>query len=163
MGPAFIAAIPVITAVTAAVGTAYGVYAQQKASAFQAKMAKRNADAAEQAARDAEARGLNEGVKVGLAGGVARGAQRAAFGASGIVAGSGSSLDILSDMAMYNELDKETAKSNASREAAGFRNQALNIRLQGKADKATSNYNSAGTILTGASQIAGNYYSQVPH
>lgn len=159
MGP-LTAAIPVITAVTAAIGVAYGVYAQQQASAFQTKIARRNSDAADQAARDASARGLNEGVKVGLAGGAARGSQRAAFGASGVVAGSGSSLDVLSDIAMFNELDKETAQSNAEREAFGFTTKGQNIRLQAGADRAAARYDSAGTILTGASSIAGNYYTQ---
>lgn len=160
MAPAFIAALPIITAVTAAVGTAYGIYAQQQASSFQKKMAARNAEAAQQAARDAAARGLNEGVKVSLAGGAARGALRAGFGASGIVAGSGSSLDVLSDAAMFNELDKETAQSNAEREAFGFRNQAGNFLLQSRMDSAAARSQSVGTLLSGASSIGGNYYSQ---
>ena len=162
MGP-FVAALPIITAVTAAVGTAYAIYAQQQASAFESKMAKRNAEAAAQAARDAEQRGLNEGVKVGLVGGAARGATRAAFGASGIVAGSGSSLDVLSDMAMFNELDKETAQSNANREGLGFRNEATNIQLQAKANASRAANNSVSTLLTGVSTIGGNYYDRTPH
>lgn len=154
------AAIPVITLVVSSVATAYSVYAQQQASSLQDAIAKRNADAAEKAARDAEARGLNEGVKVGLAGGVTRGALRAGVGASGVEVGSGSALDVLSDAAMFNELDKQTTQDNARREAAGFLNQKGNFLLQNQLDQSSASSGQIGTLLTGASSAAGNYYNQ---
>jgi len=158
MGPG-VPAIVVATTVISSLATAYGVYAQQQASKFQSAMAARNAKEAEKAAQDANARGLAEGIKLSLAGGAARGAARARFGASGVVAGSGSPLDVLGDMAMFDELDKQTSQHNFENEGRGFMNQAANIRLQSSADRAAARNQSIGTILTGASSISGNYFS----
>ena len=152
------AAVAIVGVVASAAGAAYSAYAQKQAGDFQAAIAKRNADAAEKAARDAAERGLNEGVRVGLVGGATRGAIRAGFGASGVDVGTGSPLDILSDAAMFNELDKQTARSNASREAFSARFQAGNYLAQGSLDKTRGRSNAAGTILSGAAQAYGDYY-----
>jgi len=149
------AAIPLVISL---VGTAYGAYAQKQAGDFQAAIAKRNADAKEQEARDAQARGLNEGVDIALKGGQVRGAIKAGFGASGVETTSGSALDVLSDAAMFTELDKQTAKSNADREAFALRVGAGNYLAQSSADKSSGRNAAAGTILTGTSSAVGNYY-----
>jgi hypothetical protein len=151
-------AIPIITLVASLAATAYSAYAQNQASSFQAAIAKRNAEAAERAARDAAARGLNEGVKLSLAAGQARGAVRAGFGASGVELTSGSPLDVLSDAAMFTELDKQTLRSNAEREAAGFRVQSGNYLAQGSAARAEGRNAAFGTVLGGTSSAFGNYY-----
>jgi len=153
------AAIPIITLVVSAAAAGYGAYAQKQAGDFQAAIAKRNADQAEAAAKDAAARGLNEGVKIALAGGVTRGAIKAGFGASGVETESGSPLDVLSDAAMYNELDKQTAKSNSEREQYSLRIQQGNYLAQGQADRASGRNAAFGTLLSGTSSAAGNYYS----
>jgi len=137
--------------------TLYAAYAQKQASDFQAAVAKRNADAQNEMARDAAARGLNEGVRVGLAGGAVRGAMRAGFGASGVEVGSGSPLDVLSDAAMFNELDKQTAKSNAEREAYALRVGAGNYLAQSEIDRRRGTMAATGTILSGSAQVAGDY------
>lgn len=157
-----VAAIPVAVqaaalAISAAAG-AYAAYAQKQAGDFQAAIAKRNADAEEKAAQDAQARGLNEGVAQALKGGQARGAIRAGFGASGVELTSGSPLDVLSDAAMFNELDKQTIKANAEREAYSHRVGAGNYLAQAGADKATGRNAAIGTVLTTGSQVAGDWY-----
>jgi hypothetical protein len=151
-------AIPIISLVVGIAGTAYSAYAQKQAGDFQSAMEKRNAEAAERAARDAAARGLNEGVKAALAGGQVRGAIRAGFGASGVEVTSGSPLDVLSDAAMFNELDKQTIANNAEREAHGFRLQAGNYLAQASASRSAGRSNAAGTILSGTASTLGNYY-----
>ena len=152
-------AIPIISLVASLAATAYSAQAQSKAASFQNAIAKRNAEAQERAARDAQARGLNEGVRLAMAAGQVRGAARAGFGASGVELTSGSALDVLSDHAMFTELDKQTAKSNAEREAYGMRVQAGNYLAQGQADLATGRNAAIGTVLSGVSSAAGNYYS----
>lgn len=147
-----------VTLVISLVGTAYAAYAQKQAGNFQAAIARRNAEANEKAARDAAARGLNEGVKTALAGGQVRGAIRAGFGASGVEVTSGSPLDVLSDAAMFNELDKQTTKSNAEREAYGLRVGAGNYLAQSSADRATGRNAAAGTVLSGTASAYGDYY-----
>jgi hypothetical protein len=144
------------------ISTAYAAYAQKAAGDFQAAIAKRNADAATAMARDAAARGLNEGVKIGLVGGATRGAIRAGFGASGVELTSGSPLDVLSDAAMFNELDKQTAKSNSEREQYALRTQAGNYLAQGQLDQMKGNYGAVGSLLSGASSLTGDYYRRTP-
>ncbi len=152
------AAAPIIAIVGTVVSTAYAAYAQKAAGDFQAAIARRNAENQEAMARDAAARGLNEGVRVALIGGHVRGEARAAYGASGISLASGSPLDVLGDIAMFNELDKQTARSNANREAFTYRAQAGNFTAQAKADTATGTNQAIGTLLTGAGTVAGDYY-----
>jgi len=157
MAPAV--AIPIVTLVTSLAATAYTAQAQSKAGKFQAQIAQRNAEAAAQAARDAQARGLNEGVRMAMAAGQVRGAARAGFGTSGVELTSGSALDVLSDHAMFTELDKQSTKANAEREAYGSLVQAGNYLAQGRADAATGRNAAIGTVIGGTSQAAGNYYT----
>lgn len=137
---------------------AYTAYAQKQAGDFQAAVAKRNAEAAEKMAQDASARGLNEGIRLSLVGGATRGSIRAGYGASGIDLASGSPLDVLSDAAMFTELNKEAAKSNSDREAFSYRTQSGNFLAQGSIDKTTGMYAAGGTLLTGAGQAYGDYF-----
>jgi len=152
-------AIPIVTLVTSLAATAYSAQAQSQAGKFQAAIARRNAEAQEKAARDAQARGLNEGVRLAMAAGQVRGAARAGFGTSGVELTSGSALDVLSDHAMFSELDKQSVKANAERESYGMHVQAGNYLAQGRADRATGNNAAIGTVIGGVSSAAGNYYS----
>ena len=152
-------AIPIVTLVASLAATAYTAQAQAQAGKFQAQIAKRNAEAQEKAARDAQARGLNEGVRLAMAAGQVRGAARAGFGTSGVELTSGSALDVLSDHAMFTELDKQSTKANAEREAYSMRVQAGNYLAQGQADRASGNNAAIGTVIGGTSSAAGNYYT----
>lgn len=136
---------------------AASAYQQEQQGEFQKKVQQRNADAEEKAARDAEARGLNEGVNAGLVGGAQRGAIRAEFGASGLDVGSGSALDVLSDVAMMTELNKRTAQANASREADFHRLRAGDYLAQGELSRRRGSYDAFGTVLGGSASVYGNY------
>lgn len=85
----------------------------------------RNAENAEFAAVDAEARGGIEASKARAAGGEVVGAQRVALAANGVELQSGSALELLVDTRGQSELDAQTLKNNAKREAWGFRTQAV--------------------------------------
>jgi hypothetical protein len=155
------AALPplaIASLVVSSVSAAYAAYAQRQAGNFQAEVAKRNAEMQEVQAKDAEARGLEEGVRVALAGGHTRGAIRAGFGASGVTVNEGSALDVLADAALYGELDKQTVRANAAREAFAFRVGAGNYLAQANLARSSGRTGAASTLLTGASQFAGDYY-----
>lgn len=151
---------PAIAAiVTTIASTAYAAYAQKEASDFQAAQMRRNAEAAEAAARDEAKRGFNEEVKISLVGGATRGSIRAGYAASGIDVASGSPLDILSDAAMFTELDKQTARSNTKRAQYALRTQAGNFLAGARAARYEGYSDAAGTILAGAARVGGDYYS----
>jgi len=166
------AAVPAATAATAAtastvatittiIATMYAVYAQQEAASFESAQAKRKAEAEKKMGADAAARGLEEGTRIALAGGATRGAMRAAYGASGVELTSGSPLDVLSDAAMFAKLDKEITQSNAERETFANTMRAGNFLAQSSLDRMRANQGIGATILTGATQAYGDYYSVV--
>ena len=58
------------------------------------------------------------------------GAQRAGMGASGVVVDSGSGAKVLGQTAAMGEMDAQTIRSNAMREAWGYTTQAEDLRTQ---------------------------------
>lgn len=162
--PVLAAAAPAAGAISAAsaatialtiASAAASAYAQKKASDFDAAQAEANAQAMKQAEYDANARGLEEGIRVNLAGGVTRGALRLEAGASGIAADTGSNLDVLSDAAMFTELDQQTSKENARREADAAHFQAGNYLAQSGSTRQQGRYRTGSTLLSGATDVAG--------
>jgi hypothetical protein len=126
------------------------------------KVAKRNAQMDERAARDAMDRG-DEAVEAHYRE-VAqiKGAQVAGAAAAGLDVGFGSSLNQQVDTATLANIDAGIIMDNASREAEGLRIQAWNSKVQGESAKAqgraaalNSVFQAAGTILGGASQAGG--------
>lgn len=145
-----------IAATTLAAGTAYSAYGQYQAGKYNAAVAETNAELAELSAQDAERRGTAEAARYRMNIRSLQGRQRAAIGSAGIER-SGSALDILTDTAAIGELDLATIRSNAAREAFGFRTQGLNYRAQGRLDRFAGRTGAIGTILGGASRAAGLY------
>jgi hypothetical protein len=130
----------------------------------QADLSLANADLADQQAADAEARGAvaeNE-YRTQVRGLI--GSQRAGFAANGVDVGFGSSVDVQADAARLGELDALTIRSNAAREAWGYKVQAWNDRQSsliqrkggqmaieaGKASASADYWNAGQTLLTGA-------------
>lgn len=163
--PAIIAGISAATTVAGTVVSANAQAsageAQAKGSEFQARQDARNAELAERAATETEARGGREANQVRAAGRRMQGAQRVAYATSGVDVSSGSALDALADTAMMAELDAQTVKANAAREARGYRaqgsqfnQQAAFAREQAGYDRARAGGAVAGTILGGLGQAA---------
>lgn len=102
--------------------------AQQGAAESEAQLSDYNASVADLQAIDAEQRGEEEAsrYRAGVRGIV--GEQRTGFAASGVEAGSGSALDVQADAAFLGELDALTVKTNAAREAWGYKVQATDLR-----------------------------------
>lgn len=89
-----------------------------------------------------------------------QGAQRAAMGGSGGDVESGSFADIQLDTVTLGETDAQNIRTNALREAWGFKNQQQNYVMAGdealRSSEEKANYyrgQAAGTILTGASTV----------
>jgi hypothetical protein len=152
------------TAVSGAVG-AYGAIAQGKAQKSQARyqsaVERNNATIAGWQATDAQQRGQIEEQRQRLATARLRGAQRAGMAANGIEIDSGSPLDVLMDTAQLGELDALTIRSNAEREAYGFRSQSGNLMAQagltqmaGRSAQ-TAGYIGAGSTLLSTAATAG--------
>jgi hypothetical protein len=152
----------------AAGASAYGAVQQGKAAEgqanYQAAVGRNNAIIAERQARDAEERGASEELAQRRQTAAGLGKQRAGMAANGVDLSSGSPLDILGDTAAFGELDALTVRSNAAREAYGYRNQASQFtsdaaaqKIAGRNTRKASYIGAGSTLLTSASQAGGNY------
>src|SRR5262245_53626432 len=103
---------------------------EQDTANDQARLLEDNATLAEQQAQDAIARGAEseERFRQGVA--TIIGSQRAASAAANLDVNFGSALDIQHDAAYLGELDALTIRSNAAREAWGYRVDAGDLRKQ---------------------------------
>jgi len=152
------------TALSGAVGV-YGAVksgqAQNAQARYQSAVERNNAKIAGWQAEDATKRGQIEEQRQRLATARLRGAQRAGMAANGIEIDSGSPLDVLMDTASLGELDALTIRSNAEREAYGFRSQGGNLmaqagltRMAGR-NAQTAGYIGAGSTLLSSAATAG--------
>lgn len=165
------ASIATAALITAAVGTGiagYGAYAQgdaaSKAASYNASIENMNAALSSQNTVIAEQAGQ---AQTGMQGQKTRatvGSIAASQAASGIEVGSGSALDVRFSARELGELDALTIRSNAAREAYGYRNQAVSHESQGtlsgfeaKNARIAGEVNAAATLLGGASSAGSNY------
>lgn len=159
-----IAMMVVSTAVTM-MGQQQQADAAKKAADYQSAVAKNNAILAERQAKDALARGELEERNTALKSSILEGRQRTALASNGVVIDQGSALDITSDTKAYGTLDALTVRSNAQREALGFRTQGMNYNAEadlatfkGRSAQAAGRTQMLGTLVGGASQVAGKWY-----
>jgi len=106
--------------------------AQQRAAEDQGDLGDYNAAVADLKAEDAIARGVEEEQRFRTKVRGAIGSQRAGFAASNIDVNFGSAVDVQADAAMLGELDALTIRSNAAREAWGFKVEGENFRRGGQ-------------------------------
>jgi hypothetical protein len=133
--------------------------AANAAGESEAKRDEYNAGIADLQAQDALARGAVDESRFRTSVRGLIGSQRAGFAAQGVDVGSGSAADVQADAAYLGELDALQIRSNAAREAWGYRVEAADNRMAadvarkgGQAARTASRYQAAGTILgTGAS------------
>lgn len=146
--------------------------AQRKAAESQGELADYNASVAEIQAKDAVARGQQEEQRFRTQVRGAVGAQRAGFAADNIDVGFGSAVDVQADAAYLGELDALTIRTNAAREAWGYKVEAFDSRKRGeiarkegvyleaagKQQQSASRWGAAGTIVgTSSSLLAARY------
>jgi len=154
-----------------AAGTAMGVagqsrQAQQQAAqaGYQAQVARNNQMIAERNATLAEQQGAADAERQQLKTAQLEGSQRAALASQGGDVNSGSPLDILGDTARAGATDVATIRSNAARNAYGFRLQGAGAA--GQASLASANAANTlanlplgigSSLLGGASSLAGKW------
>jgi len=156
--------VAMASAAAAAVGSIQQGQAQSQQAKYQAAVARNNQTIAQQNAQDALDRGAEQEQEQRKKTQFLIGQQRASLAAQGADLSSGTSLDLVSDIAGTGELDALTIRRNAQLEARQDQVQGLNYQadsqlqtLAGKNAK-TSSYLDAGTsLLGGASKSAGLY------
>jgi hypothetical protein len=157
-------ATTVASGVMAAGGAIKQGQAAKAQAAYQSAVERNNATIAGWQAEDATKRGAIAEQRQRLATSRLAGAQRAAYGSSGVALTSGSPLDVLTDTAMLGELDALTIRSNAEREAYGFRAQQGNLMAQSGLtqmagrDAVQASYIGAGSSLLSSAATAGDRY-----
>jgi hypothetical protein len=136
--------------------SAYVSYDTNKqAGKVQEAMAENNARLAADDAANAMAMGDRESEQQTWRTRAILGQQRAAVAAQGIDPTMGTPLELLGETAMFGEVDQQTIRLNAARNAWGFRAQETNIRNQSALDRYTTKQKGNATILSGLSSMAG--------
>lgn len=154
----------VASGVMAAGGAIKQGQAAKKQAAYQSQVERNNAQIAGWQAEDATKRGAIAEQRQRLATSRLAGAQRAGMASSGVELTSGSPLDVLGDTSMLGELDALTIRSNAEREAYGFRAQGQNLQAQSALtqmagrDAVQASYIGAGSSLLSTAATAGDRY-----
>lgn len=140
-------------AITMGVSSLAGAYSQSRAiqaqDEFQRQQAAANQRLAALNAQDALRKGDLAAGKVKSQASRIQGSQRAAFVGQGVETGSGSAQDIQNETADYADIDMQTIKNNAWREAWGYRVEALNIAGQSKLRSIGAKAEATNTLLSG--------------
>jgi hypothetical protein len=136
-------------------------YVQSKAlqaqAEFERQEAEMNARVADLQAEDATRRGAAEANRARKEGRQVISAQRAASAAQGIDINTGSAGDIQEETLALSEQDVETIKSNAWREAWGFKAQALDLRSGARLQYHAKQSAARNTLLTGGINALGQF------
>lgn len=152
------AALPAIAIGAQVLGTVQSMSAQSQEAAFADAQARRNRQIADQAAADALARGELEAGRLRMATTQAIGTRKAEMGASGVLSSTGSSLDELATMRAVGQLDEDTLRLNAAREAWGYKTQSYEIGQQNMLDQMRASNRQWNTLLTSGASLAGQWY-----
>jgi len=142
-------------AIAMGAGTVLNAAAQAKAASTNRRIAEYNARMLDGQAVDALARGEEEAGSVATEARGLRGSQRAAIAGQGITLDSATAEAIDRDTIATTERNLRKVRSNAMREAWGFRQQAKATRYAGKMAYRGAMLNTYGSLLTGGAQTAG--------
>lgn len=112
-----------------------------------------NAAAAETQARDALQRGAEDESSFRQQVKTLIGSQRAGFAGQGVDVGVGSPVDVQADAAFLGELDARRIRTNAEREAWGYRVQAENARRGGQIQQTESRFRAVDTVLNNTTSL----------
>lgn len=109
----------------------------------------------EEAAADARDRGRLQESLFRIRTGQAMERARVSYANSGVDSTTGTPGNVLADTRMMTELDAQTLKNNAAREALGYENQAKKAKRQREADIKAMRSKQTATILGGLADFAG--------
>lgn len=132
---------------TTLVTGAYQADVQRKQGEANAQVAENNATLAQADADQANALATREMEQQAWRTRIALGQQRAAIAANNLDPTLGTPAEILGETAMFGEVDQQTIRMNAARQAWGFSAQAQNQRTQGELARWSGNAQATGTIL----------------
>lgn len=150
------AALPMITQGISTAGNAYQQSQSIKAQgAYSKAIAETNKSFAELQADDAVKRGNLASLQQQGKTAEFVSSQKAALAAQGIELDSGTAESLLRNTESLGELDAVNIKSNAWKEAWGFKSQANQYSAEGKAAELTSKNLAKSTLLTGGIQALG--------
>lgn len=138
---------------TVAMGTAANAYGKIRAGNDTKGIYDLNAGLAERQAQDAEQRGEIDAGRMRRKTEQVIGAQRTSLAAQGVDVNRGSALDVQADTAYLGELDVQTIKNNAAKEAWGLRTQAADYRNRGKIAKREGEFGAYTTVLSSAGSL----------
>ena len=137
---------------------------QRKMANYQAQVAENNAKIAEQQADYALRKGEQDAVTQSMKGAAIAGRVRAAQAANAIDINTGSAVDVQESQREQSVLDTETVMHNSQMEAYGYRSQAQDFRGQSGMSRASGEMatqearnRSFGSLLEGASAVAGSW------
>jgi hypothetical protein len=140
--------------------------AQKSAADYQSQVAANNATIANQNALAATAAGNAQAEQAKLKNQQVVGAMMAGQASSGIDVGSGSALDTRKSQTEIGELNVETIRNNAARQAYGYRTQSMSDTAQagldtaqGQAAQNAGDIGGVSSILSGAASAGGKYAS----
>lgn len=144
-------------------GSYYETLGRKYALNLQARLDEVNAKIAEGQARDSLQRGEREEQNLRLSTAQLKSTQTANIAANGVDLTSESAAAILTSTDVMGEIDANTIKANALREAWGHRMEAVNLRGSAATNRATAKALSpvgaaVGTLLTEASKVGSSYY-----
>jgi hypothetical protein len=145
--------------------------AEQRSAESQADLSEYNAAVADVQAHDAEDRGALDADRFRTRTRVLIGEQRTGFAAGNVDVGFGSAVDVQADAAFMGEMDALTIRTNAAREAWGYRiegedqrmraeiqrEEGANAAAAGKERQKASRWAMAGTVLGAGSSLMGSY------
>ncbi|MDR1351516.1 MAG: hypothetical protein LBJ59_12220 [Zoogloeaceae bacterium] len=148
---------------TSAAGSYYSAKSQKSSLNYQAQMSALNARLYELSAQSALSAGKVEAAQTGLQYGALKSRQRASMAARGIDLGVGSAAETQASTELLKDIDLNTIKANAMRQAFGIRSQGINAQNESLMASASASGISPGssmasTLLGGAGQVAASWY-----
>lgn len=130
--------------------------AMNQASANQ-QIAQNNAKVAEYQAQDIERRGQEDAQAVQRKAAALKSAQRVNLASKGLDLGYGTAADLQDQTDFFAQSDVATTRTNADKDAWGKRAMGANYRAEASAQNPLMA--GAGTLLSGAGQVADKWYS----
>lgn len=152
-----------------AIGGIYSAFVGAKTSAYvqkkQAQIAQDNAEIMRMGAETAYRQGERKVAQITRRAGQLKGAQRARYAANGVALGVGNVAEVATNTDLDKEMDVWTAKFNAMHAAWGYNRKSLEYGAQSGALRTMSGANNSlapvaalGAGLSGATQVASNWY-----
>lgn len=142
-------ALPFIVMGAQVGGALYQGMAANSYSKYEEAQNQFNAKMSDLQARDALERGEKDVSKLRRTGKQVQGSQRVSAAGQGVLVDAGSPGELVDDTRKLVEEDIMTARGNAWREAFGYRVNAANYRIQGKAARQAGKAQMTNTLISG--------------